>query len=67
MKQCPTQLQMFYAAQKRTAEVNATFLELVKDGLTREELARNIERRPALWGRFSTWLSVLPSQQHAAA
>ena len=57
-----TQLQMFYAAHRRIAEANETFLELVKEGLTREELARNIERRPALWQRFEHWLPVLPSQ-----
>jgi len=54
------QAQMFYQAERNAADVNATFLELVKDGMTRQELARNIERRPALWGRFSNWLGVLP-------
>ena len=57
-----TQLQMCYAAHRRIAETNNTFLELVKEGMTREELARNIERRPALWQRFVNWLSVLPSK-----
>jgi hypothetical protein len=52
---------MFYQAQRRAADTNETFLELVKDGLTREELQRNIERRPALWSRFETWLTTLPS------
>ena len=57
-----TQLQMFYAAHRQVAETNNAFLELVKEGLTREELARNIERRPALWQRFDNWLPVLPSK-----
>ena len=57
-----TQLQMFYAAHRQVAETNNAFLELVKEGLTREELARNIERRPALWQRFENWLPVLPSK-----
>ena len=56
-----TQLQMFYAEQRKIAEANETFLFLVKEGLTREELARNIERRPALWQRFENWLDMLPS------
>ncbi len=57
-----SQLQMFYSAHRQVAETNNTFLELVKAGLTREELARNIERRPALWQRFENWLDKLPSQ-----
>lgn len=57
-----TQLQMFYAAHRQVAETNNTFLELVKEGLTREELATCIERRPALWKRFENWLPVLPSK-----
>ena len=55
-----TQLQMYYAASRQVAETNNAFLELVKEGMTREELARNIERRPALWQRFENWLPVLP-------
>lgn len=61
----PTQVQLFYAAQRQVAGVNALFLELVHDGLTREELARNIERRPGLWGRFEHWLDKLPSKAPA--
>ena len=57
-----TQLQMFYAAHRQAAETNNAFLELVKEGLTREELEINIERRPALWQRYENWLSVLPSK-----
>ena len=57
-----TQLQRFYAAHRQVAETNNTFLELVKEGLTREELEINIERRPALWQRFENWLDKLPSQ-----
>lgn len=59
--QMPTQVQMYYAAERSAAEVNRQFLEFVKDGLTREELQTNINRRPALWGRFSNWLDKLPS------
>jgi hypothetical protein len=50
---------------RRNAEVTQTFLELVDDGMTKEELARNIERRPALWGRFYNWLELLPSKKAA--
>ncbi len=57
-----TQLQMFYAAHRQVAETNNAFLELVKEGLTREELEINIERRPALWQRYENWLDKLPSK-----
>lgn len=58
----PSQMQMFYAEQRKIGEANETFLFLVKEGLTREELEINIERRPALWQRFENWLDKLPSQ-----
>jgi hypothetical protein len=57
-----TQKQMFYQEQKKIADINNTFMELVKNGLTKQELARNIERRPALWDRFSGFLQTLPSE-----
>lgn len=55
-----TQHQMFYEASRRAADLNVWFLDIVAGGLTHEELKRNIERRPALWGRFSNWLDRLP-------
>ena len=55
------QVQMYYNAERKSAESNQAFLFLVKDGMTRQELETNINRRPALWERFSNWLSVLPN------
>jgi hypothetical protein len=60
MSNQPTQEQLFYQAHRKSADTNDAFLFLVKEGITRSELQRNIERRPNLWGRFSNWLSVLP-------
>lgn len=57
----PTQQQVFYQAQRNLADVNLTFMDLVREGMTREELARNIERRPSLWERYAGFLDVLPS------
>lgn len=54
-----SQLQLFYEAQRRIADGNEQFLDLVREGLTKAELQRNIERRPELWERFSNWLEVL--------
>jgi len=56
-----TQLQMFYQEQRKLGEVDETFCEIVKQGLTRNELAKLIKKRPALWSRFSNWLKVLPN------
>lgn len=62
MQTHPTQMQMYYQAERQAAGINHTFLEMVADGMTREELQTNINRRPALWARFSNWLDKLPSR-----
>ena len=58
----PTAIQRHYCdrAQKSIFETNELFLEFVKEGMTRSELQKNIDRRPQLWSRFSNWLDVLP-------
>lgn len=61
----PTQEQMFYQAGRDVAAVNDDFMFLVQNGLTREDLARNIERRPSLWSRFSGFLDTLPRRTDA--
>ena len=53
----------YYTQQRRLADANEVFLLLVKDGMTREDLAENIRRRPELWGRYSHWLDRLPRRQ----
>ena len=57
-----TQMQMFYTEQRKIAEANETFLFLVKEGMTREDLAACIAKRPALWQRYESWLDKLPSK-----
>lgn len=59
----PTQIQMFYQEQRRVADATEAFLFLVANGLTRQDLATNITRRPSLWGRCANWLAVLPSNE----
>lgn len=56
-----TQANMFVDAQRHATEVNKTFLHIVSCGLTRDELMRLIQQRPALWGRFVNWLDRLPT------
>jgi len=53
------QVEMWTAAERRSAEVEKMFMALVADGLTKAELEANIARRPSLWSRFSSWLEVL--------
>jgi hypothetical protein len=56
-----TQMQIFYQEQRKIGEVNEAFAEIAKLGLTRNELAKLIKKRPTLWSRFSNWLKVLPN------
>ncbi len=57
----PTQLQMFYAEQRKLGEKDRQFLEMVKEGLTREELQALINKRPAYYTLYEHWLDKLPS------
>ena len=56
-----TQLQLFYQEQEKLGRLYETFNELVKSGLTKNELEKLIAKRPALYSRFSNWLKVLPN------
>ena len=60
-RQVKNKTQIFYQEQRKLGEVNETFNEIAKQGLTRKELAKLIKKRPALWSRFSNWLKVLPN------
>lgn len=62
----PSQYQHYWSSQRKIADVNETFLFLVANGLTREDLAANIKRRPALWGRFEHWLDKLGTNEKVA-
>lgn len=60
-----TQAQQYELARRKLAETNLAFMDLVncrENPLTREDLARNIERRPELWSRFAGFLNTLPSR-----
>lgn len=61
-----SQAQHFELARRTLADTNRTFMELVNhptNPITREDLAANIARRPALWARYAGFLSKLPSRQ----
>jgi hypothetical protein len=60
-----TQAQHYETARRNLADTNAAFMELVNhptNPMTREDLAANIARRPALWTRYAGFLGVLPSR-----
>ena len=61
MPNAPTQLQTFYTEQRKIADSNALFLEMVQDGMTRRDLEKLIDKRPTLWGRFAGYLATLPA------
>ena len=56
-----TQKQMYYKAHTQSAELNKTFLSIVEQGLTKEELQQNIDKDPNLWNRYRDWLDKLPN------
>lgn len=59
-----TQLQRYEIARRDLADANRAFMDLVNckaNPLTREDLARCIERRPHVWSRFAGYLKTLPS------
>lgn len=58
-----TQKQMFRDAEQIAADRDNTFMELVNhptNPLTREDLEKNIARRPSLWKRYEGFLDKLP-------
>lgn len=55
-----TQEQLYWEAQRKIADSNETFLFLVKEGMTANELKQNIQRNPRLWKRFENWVDKLP-------
>lgn len=57
-----TQLQHFYEAHRKIADINETFLFFVKEGMTRSELEKLIKKRPQIWERFKNWLPKLPDK-----
>lgn len=59
------QLRLYYQAERKAAEANLLFLDMVQEGMTRQTLQKLIERRPALWGRWSNWLETLPEESRS--
>ena len=51
-----SQRDMYYDAERRSADVNNTFLEMLPT-MRRRDLEKLIEKRPALWGRFAGYLT----------
>ncbi|MBU3743788.1 MAG: hypothetical protein FGM61_04470 [Sediminibacterium sp.] len=55
-----TQQQIQQQQQQKISNMNRLFVEMVQDGMTRNDLENCIKLRPQLWGRFSHWMSILP-------
>ena len=55
------QKSMFYNAERRTGENDELFMGFIRDGLTRQELAVNIERRASHWASYASYFRSLPS------
>lgn len=60
-----SQLQIYREVERKIANLNEAFMDLVREGLTREDLEMLIEKRPELYERFSNFLNVLPRRVDA--
>jgi len=58
-----TQEQIYWQEHRKIADANELFMDFVKDGMTREELQKCIDRRPEVWSRYNGWLDKLPTEQ----
>lgn len=57
-----TQQQMHYQAVSKNAKRDRLFSEMItadRDPLTNSELKQLIERRPAVWGKYSNFIGKL--------
>lgn len=56
-----TQKQMFYDAHNKLADVDKTFMEMLKGDhpITNSELERLIKLRPSVWSRYSGFIGKL--------
>jgi hypothetical protein len=57
-----TQLQMYREAERKLADANEAFMDMVNDPvnpLTKHDLERLIARRPEKYARFSGFLATL--------
>jgi hypothetical protein len=60
MNTANAQLAMFYDS-RQTGEADEIFMGFLRDGLTRHELAKNIENRSSHWGRYTGYFRSMPS------
>lgn len=56
-----TQMNHYWEAHRKASDLNAAFLDMVSDGMTRKELQVLVELRPSVYGRFENWLEKLPN------
>ena len=58
-KSLDSQYAIYWREHRRIADANECFMWLVLGGMTKHELELNINKRPALWSRYSNWLDKL--------
>ena len=60
-----TQEQHYYDSVRNSADANNTFHEIFvsENPITANDLRKNIQRRPALWGRFAVYLPLLEKRE----
>lgn len=59
----PSQADMYYAAERRSADLNDAFMEMVKhptNPMTKRDLAALIAKRPHVYARFAGFMTQLP-------
>ena len=62
MKRRKTQMEIYEEARKKIALQDAHFMEMINDKcnpLTRADLEKLIQKRPALWAKYTPFLNNL--------
>lgn len=59
----PSQVQMFYSAERKSGELNRAMLDSLygPNPITDEELRKLIEKRPNVYGRFAGYIGKRPN------
>ena len=59
----PTQLQMYYTAQRKAADMDHTWMEIMKDPPTKSEFDSLLSKRPEVYSRYTKFRNQLPDSR----